>query len=287
MKLVLTLMCCLALASLVRAEQDDQQKHKGKKAGQAQTAATVQQQVVTGKGKGKHQFNATTQTNATGQVNTTGNPKHLKIHNNNLPAVQSNTQLQTTGNAKQLRRTQRIQAANANNLNIQSNAGTTFKARRFQLNNGPNATIKSVTFSPTYRIAGAQNWSGPQYVVFRSYQPSWHDRIWWGSHFNRISLFGGGYYYWDNGYWYPAWGYDNRYQYYPYDGPIYAYNDLPPNQVVANVQAALQAQGYYHGDVDGLLGPLTRAALAGYQRDHGLYTTAAIDRPTLSSLGMS
>ncbi|MEY2439923.1 MAG: hypothetical protein QOI34_1308, partial [Verrucomicrobiota bacterium] len=34
-------------------------------------------------------------------------------------------------------------------------------------------------------------------------------------------------------------------------------------------------------------GPLTRAALADYQRDHGLYTTAAIDQPTLESLGFS
>jgi len=62
---------------------------------------------------------------------------------------------------------------------------------------------------------------------------------------------------------------------------------LPPDQVVANVQAALQAQGYYQGDVDGLLGPLTREAIASYQRDHGLYETAAVDQPTLESLGMS
>jgi peptidoglycan hydrolase-like protein with peptidoglycan-binding domain len=57
--------------------------------------------------------------------------------------------------------------------------------------------------------------------------------------------------------------------------------------VIANVQETLQAQGYYQGEVDGLLGPLTRAALADYQRDHGLYTTAAIDEPTLASLGLT
>ena len=56
--------------------------------------------------------------------------------------------------------------------------------------------------------------------------------------------------------------------------------------MIANVQTALQQEGYYQGDVDGLLGPLTRAALADYQRDHNLYTTAAIDEPTLASLGM-
>jgi peptidoglycan hydrolase-like protein with peptidoglycan-binding domain len=62
---------------------------------------------------------------------------------------------------------------------------------------------------------------------------------------------------------------------------------LPPDQVVANVQTALQEQGYYHGEVDGLLGPLTRAAIADYQRDQGLYITSAIDEPTLASLGMT
>ncbi len=41
-----------------------------------------------------------------------------------------------------------------------------------------------------------------------------------------------------------------------------------------------------HGEIDGLLGPLTGAALANYQRGHDLYITSTIDQPTLSSLGM-
>ena len=45
--------------------------------------------------------------------------------------------------------------------------------------------------------------------------------------------------------------------------------------------------GYYQGEVDGLLGPQTREALAAYQRDNGLYATAVIDEPTLDSLGMA
>jgi peptidoglycan hydrolase-like protein with peptidoglycan-binding domain len=75
--------------------------------------------------------------------------------------------------------------------------------------------------------------------------------------------------------------------YYAYDGPIYGYNNLTPDQVIANVQATLQQEGYYHGEVGGMLGPLTRSALANYQRQHGLYVTSAIDRPTLESLGMT
>jgi len=114
-----------------------------------------------------------------------------------------------------------------------------------------------------------------------------HNHDWWRQHFRIIVFAVAGFYYWDGGYWYPAWGYDPGYSYYPYDGPIYGYNNLPPDQVVANVQTALQEQGYYHGEVDGLLGPLTRAAIADYQRDQGLYITSAIDEPTLAALGMT
>ena len=148
--------------------------------------------------------------------------------------------------------------------------------------------VPAVTFSQSYRISGSEHWEGPQYQVFRSYHPEWHDRGWYHSHFNRVELIGGGYYYWNNGYWYPAWGYDSSAQYYAYDAPIYVGSRAePPDRVIADVQATLQEMGYYQGEVDGLLGPLTREALTAYQNDHGLYATAVIDEPTLSSLGMS
>jgi peptidoglycan hydrolase-like protein with peptidoglycan-binding domain len=54
-----------------------------------------------------------------------------------------------------------------------------------------------------------------------------------------------------------------------------------------DLQATLQQEGYYRGEVDGMLGPLTRSALANYQRNNGLYITSAIDRPTLESLGIT
>jgi len=114
-----------------------------------------------------------------------------------------------------------------------------------------------------------------------------HDHGWWRNHYNRFVLFGGGYYYWNNNYWYPAYGYDPYYSTYTYDEPIYGYNDLPPGQVIANVQSALQEQGYYRDAVDGLIGPNTRAALSYFQRDRGLPITAAIDGPTLRALGLS
>ena len=170
-----------------------------------------------------------------------------------------------------------------------STGGTrTFTPRRFNLpsKSKPAAAVApAVTFRQGAHIAGSQHWTGGSYTVFRTYTPVWHDRIWWTNHYNNIVFVFGGWYYWNAGYWYPAWGYAPN-SYYFYDGPIYAYNDLPPDQVIANVQASLQEQGYYNGEVDGILGPLTRAAIADYQRDHGLYITSAIDEPTLASLGM-
>ncbi|MEY2518958.1 MAG: hypothetical protein QOF24_717 [Verrucomicrobiota bacterium] len=113
-----------------------------------------------------------------------------------------------------------------------------------------------------------------------------HDRGWWRSRYSRFALFGSGYYFWDNGYWFPAYGYDNYYNSYAYDEPIYGYNDLDPTQVIASVQTELQRLGYYRLAVDGLMGPGTRAAIANFQRDNGLSITAAIDRPTLQTLGL-
>ena len=147
--------------------------------------------------------------------------------------------------------------------------------------------IQSVNYRKNYRIHNSEHWQGAHYAAFRSYHPEWHDHHWYHSHYNNIVLIGGGYYFWNSGYWYPAWGYSPTDSYYAYDGPIYTGTVAePPDRVIANVQAVLQDQGYYQGEVDGLLGPLTRDALTAYQSDHGLYTTAAIDEPTLDSLGM-
>src|ERR1700736_592135 len=147
--------------------------------------------------------------------------------------------------------------------------------------------VPSVTFNVNYRIQGSERWQGPQYEVYRSYHPERHDRGWYSSRYNRVELIGGGYYYWNNDYWYPAWGYDSSAEYYAYDAPIYVgHRAEPPDRVIADVQAELQQMGYYRGEVDGLLGPMTREALTAYQADQGLTVTAVIDEPTLDSLGM-
>ena len=82
--------------------------------------------------------------------------------------------------------------------------------------------VPAVTFNESRQISGSEHWQGTQYTVFRSYRPQWHDQNWYRSRYNRIELIAGGYYFFNAGYWYPAWGYQPTAQYYVYDGPIYA-----------------------------------------------------------------
>src|SRR5207237_663952 len=126
---------------------------------------------------------------------------------------------------------------------------------------------------------------GQRYATFRNYQRQWHDRSWWRSHYNRIIFVNNGWYYWNAGYWFPAWGYAPSVTY-VYDGPIYGYNGLSPDQVTVNVQEQLARAGYYDGPIDGMLGTMTRDAIAAFQADNGLAITSAIDEPTLATLGL-
>ena len=122
--------------------------------------------------------------------------------------------------------------------------------------------------------------------AFRRHWHEWHDRNWWHDHCDTIVFVTTGYYFLDGSYWYPAYGYDPLQSYYDYDGPIYTYSNLLPDEVIANVQTALQDAGYYYGPVTGSLSVDTRAAIANFQRDYGLQITGAIDEPTVEALGL-
>lgn len=122
--------------------------------------------------------------------------------------------------------------------------------------------------------------------AMRRYRHERHDCDWWKQHYVVIVLVGGGYYYHEAGYWFPAWGYDLNNERYDYDGPIYTYGNLLPDQVIINVQRALQQLGYYTGDLNGSLGVATRQALTAYQQDYGLDTTGVVDEATVRALGL-
>jgi hypothetical protein len=123
--------------------------------------------------------------------------------------------------------------------------------------------------------------------AFRRHWHEWHDRNWWHDNCQTIVFVNTGYYFLDGSYWYPAYGYDPMQTYYDYDGPVYTYSNLLPDEVIANVQTALQGAGYYYGPITGSLSVDTRAAIANFQRDYGLTITGAIDESTVEALGLA
>jgi hypothetical protein len=150
-------------------------------------------------------------------------------------------------------------------------------------NQRPNSTAGTNRVRIPSRTGNELNFSQARAQCSRQH----HDRDWWRHHHNLIVFYGGGYWFWNAGWWFPAWGYSPYYNNYVYDGPIYGGGELSPGDVTAQVQEALAEQGYYYGPIDGVLGPETRDAILRFQADHGLATTAAIDEPTLDSLGLT
>jgi hypothetical protein len=311
MRKFLVLICSFALASIALGAQEEKKKEKPKKKG-AQAGQVSQpggkpggKQTGAGRPSGKKmEHTQGGQTSAVGKSAEAGKPaeagKLRKGKGKQTGAASTDVADKPQGGepkgagagkpgkrGKVTEADKTTEAATATKAGKTAKAGKPHKQQHFDLPKQPNtAKAPPVKFQQGKRIEGSQNWQGQKYTVFRNYQSEWHDRDWWHSRHNRIVFVFGAPYFWNAGYWFPAWGYDPN-AYYAWDGPIYAYNDLPPDQVIANVQGALQQQGYYHGEVDGLIGPLTREAIANYQRDHGLYETAAIDQPTLESLGMA
>jgi hypothetical protein len=114
--------------------------------------------------------------------------------------------------------------------------------------------------------------------------------------------FGGGFgypFYFGYPYWgYPYYGYPPAYGYgYPV-GPSYSYDPHGVYQgrlasgpgggngsVSAQVQQQLAAGGYYHGEVDGIIGEGTRRAIRNYKRDNNLPVDGRIDDQLLASMG--
>jgi len=59
------------------------------------------------------------------------------------------------------------------------------------------------------------------------------------------------------------------------------------DNVVAAVQQRLAELGYYHGVIDGVVGPQTRTAINAYKANHGLVVDGTISRPLLDRMGLS
>ena len=149
-----------------------------------------------------------------------------------------------------------------------------------------------------------------------NWQRNWDrgsDHFWQGHrcHFVNGSwvIFDLGFYPWDT-FWYPYGNYYG-YGYYPYMYNSYLYNYDPgyydsygsqndqyyganndditvqsADSIVANAQEELAQQGYYRGEVDGILGPETSRAIARFQSNQGLRVTGVLTRDTVDALGL-
>jgi putative peptidoglycan binding protein len=291
MRIFLVLICSLALACVAGAqtppEKKGQPKKKGAPAGQVSQPPehAVGKPTTTGKLTTTGKRTEVVKPTGAGKAKATAKPTEVGKPAEVGKAAGAG---KTKATAKPTEVGKPAEVGKTGGVTKPTTAGKTIKPQHFDVPKQPNtAKAPPVKFQQGRHIEGSQNWQGEQYAVFRNYHSEWHDQGWWHSHYgNNIVFMFGAPYFLNAGYWYPAWGYAPN-AYYAWDGPVYAYNNLPPDQVIANVQSALQQQGYYHDEVDGLLGPETRGALAAYQRDHGLAETAAIDQPTLQSLGMA
>jgi hypothetical protein len=318
--------CSLALAGVALAQQPEESPGKKKTQGAEQTQAaetkpgaakahetTVKERGThhepgamnepgAGKGRKGHQESASpagTETNVSGQTAASATPSAEKPKKGmkGRAAKASASPAATAAAAASATPAASVATQQKGQANVAAGAKKKPDPQKVQQIKAQHASFRAqpkpqqvpaVTFNQSYRIQGSERWQGPQYEVFRAYRPERHDEGWYRSRYSRVELIGGGYYYWNSGYWYPAWGYSPSAEYYAYDGPIYVGQRAePPDQVIADVQAELQEMGYYKGEVDGLLGPLTREALAAYQADQGLIATAVIDEPTLDSLGLA
>lgn len=85
-----------------------------------------------------------------------------------------------------------------------------------------------------------------------------------------------GYYpygYYPYGYGYYPYGYGYGYGYNPYDQRVYP-GVAAGGGSVRELQLNLARAGYYHGRIDGVMGPRTRYALRAYERSHNSRATA-------------
>jgi hypothetical protein len=283
MKRILSTICIGSLAlALAALAANDENKPTGKGKGSGKGSAKQSSAQTTSKATNRTVHNS-------GQVKTSQHHVNTaKVQQNHHASAQTtNSSAVVHKNKVQTNRNQGVSNATVKNTKKVSahNDVTVNRSANFNTKKGQNLNAKrsrNVTITNNWR---GQSFSGNQYAAFRNYHRQSHNQNWWRSHYNRLTFFGGGWYFWNSGYWYPAWGYNSGYNY-PYDGPIYGYNNLSPDRVVVNVQSQLQRDGYYNGPIDGVLGRNTRQAIAAFQADHGLAVTSSVDEPTLATLGL-
>jgi hypothetical protein len=132
----------------------------------------------------------------------------------------------------------------------------------------------------------------------------WHGGWWHGGHFYNWGWWPGyGWGWWGWGGWYPYWAW-GEYPYGYWNGGYGSYGDNggygdsggyggghgePPGaqSETSAIQSRLANLGFYHGPIDGKVGPGTESALKAFQAQHGMRASGQIDDETLNALGLA
>src|SRR5437588_10205080 len=203
--------------------------------------------------------------NVDAKAKTRGTPKVHAARSARTNAAVSNTRMQPTVTGTRFR---------AHTVTPQTNVDTSLQNRqRFNqsitarnsrpINRERNLMAnRNVTVNQNQNVVINRNRVSFSQAV-NLHRHEFHDRDFWRRHF-RIVIINNNAFFFDAGCWFPAWGYFPG-AYYPYDGPIYGYNGLTPDQVVVNAQVQLQREGYYAGPIDGIFGTTKRHAMDGFQ----------------------
>jgi len=155
----------------------------------------------------------------------------------------------------------------------------------------------SSSYAGTRHHTATQRYSGRQYSGTRYYgYNGYAGTAYYGG--TRYYYGGPSYYYggWDYPYYggyYSSWPYAS-YGYYPYSyygGYPNAYSYYQPgygydSATVAAVQRRLGQLGYYHGVLDGIMGPQTRTAIAAFESTHGMIVDGIITTRLLNRMGV-
>jgi hypothetical protein len=147
-------------------------------------------------------------------------------------------------------------------------------------------TMSAIVASPAVaRPAGAHG-STARSSISRSSGHHWANNNWRHHRHHRSHVFfdvGFGYPF---GYGYPYYGY---YPYGYYGGPretVYRAATVDRSTVI-EVQRRLARNGYYRGEIDGVIGSGTRSAIRSYERAHGLQVDGLIDPRLLATMGLA
>jgi len=160
-------------------------------------------------------------------------------------------------------------------------------------------------YAGTQRYAATRQYSGTRYYGHNGFAGNSYysgSRYYYGG---PGYYYGGGgsypyYGYYGAGLNYPYYGYYSSwpyasYGYYPnsyYGGYSNAYSYYQPNYgydtaTVAAVQHRLGELGYYHGTVDGAMGPQTRGAIAAFESRNGMTVDGMITTRLLDRIGLA